>query len=117
MELEELRRVCFFATNSANFLELFFTICFHSLSRLSALLFNPFRVVVSRGVVSSSEIRPLQGQSLFIVYRFDFNQKRFIQCRVFYFRMPRFRIRTLDIDDKIVVVSIVSELSCNQCIR
>ena len=55
MELEELRRVCFFATNSANFLELFFTICFHSLSRLSALLFNPYRVAVSRGVVSSSE--------------------------------------------------------------
>ena len=105
-ELEELRRVfllCVFALRS--------------LLSFFALLFNPFRVVVFRGVVSSSEIRPLQGQSLFIVYRFDFNQKRFIQCRVFYFRMPRFRIPTLDIDDKIVVVSIVSELSCNQCIR
>jgi hypothetical protein len=44
-------------------------------------------------------------------------QKRFIQSRIFYFRMPRFRILTLDIDDKIVVVSIVSELLCNQCIR
>jgi hypothetical protein len=28
MELEELRRVCFFATNSANFHEFFFTMCF-----------------------------------------------------------------------------------------
>jgi hypothetical protein len=67
----------------------------------------------------------------FIVWRFDpfrvtlsllrivliLTQKRLIQSRVFYFRMPRFRIRTLNIDDKIVVVSIVSELSCNQCIR
>ncbi len=59
MELEELRRVCFFATNSANFLELFFTICFHSLSRLSALLFNPFRVAVSRGCVYCMEVTPL----------------------------------------------------------
>jgi hypothetical protein len=28
MELEELRRVCFFSTNSANFHEFFFTMCF-----------------------------------------------------------------------------------------
>ena len=44
-------------------------------------------------------------------------QKPFIQSRIFYFRMPRFRIRTLDIDVKIVVVSIVIELLCNKCIR
>ena len=31
--------------------------------------FNPYRVVVSRGIVFSSEIRPLQGHSLFIVNR------------------------------------------------
>lgn len=67
----------------------------------------------------------------FIVWRFDpfrvtlsllrivliLTQKRFIQSRIFYFRMPRFRIFTLDIDVKFVVVSIVIELLGNMCIR